>query len=171
MSAINPNRTLPKRGVLALLLASVCSVDAQAGPPPPGPHGPPPAPSAEELATVPSLSAEQQIQLHKILAERRDAHEAIEKHSRDVLDAQRDKDRAEHERIDEQSSDHVRKLLGEDGFRRYAEWQLAHRGPARGGPPRPGDARPGERPGPNGRAQGAGLSDDAPPPPPNAGAD
>ena len=164
MSTTNPNRNLPRRGALALLLASACAVEAQAAPPPHEPPGPPPTPSMEELATVPALSTEQQVQLHKILAERRDAHEAIAKRSRGLLDAQRDKDRGEHERIDEQSSERVRKLLGEEGFRHYAEWQLAHRGRGRGGP-----HAPGEPSGPAGRPRGAPLPGELPPAPDAAG--
>jgi len=164
MNPINPNRILPKRGVLALLLAAVCAADLNAAPgpggPPAGPPEPPPAPSAEELATVPSLTTDQQVQLHKLLLERRDAHEAIGKRTRDLMEAQREKDRVEHERIDEQNTDRVRKLLGDEGFRQYAQWQLAHRGPGprggRGGPHAgpddgpdggPGDRGPGDRAG------------------------
>ncbi|MEO7325843.1 MAG: hypothetical protein ABIW82_13545 [Dokdonella sp.] len=136
MSAINPNLNLPRRGALALLLAAGCAADVHAAPRPNGPPAPPPTPSAEELATIPSLSAEQQVQLHRILIERRDAHEAVARRTRDTLDAQREKDRAEHERIDDQSADRMRKLLGEDGFRLYADWQQSHRGRGedRGGP-------------------------------------
>ena len=152
MSTLNPNLNLPKRGALALLLAVACAVDVHAAPGPhgpPGPPGPPPTPSAEELATIPSLSVEQQVQLHKILSERRDAQEAVAKRTRDVLDAQHEKDRAEHERIDEQGSERIRKLLGEEGFRHYAEWQQAHRGPGRDGP---GHGGPGPNEGPRGNA-------------------
>ena len=130
MSAINPPLNLPRGGALALLIAATCAVDAHAAPGPHGPPGPPgpPPPTVEELATVPSLSGEQQVQLHKILIERRDAQEAVARRTREAFDAQREKDRAEHERIDEQTADRMRKLLGEDGFRRYAEWLPAHRG-------------------------------------------
>jgi hypothetical protein len=147
MSTTHSNLNLRRCSALTLVLFCLCAVETQAAPP----HGPPPIPSMEELATLPALSAEQQAQLHRILVERRDAHEVLAKRSRDLLDAQRDKDRNEHERIDEQGSERVRKLLGEEGFRRYAEWQLAHRGPGRGEPPasidRPqGAPLPGERP-------------------------
>ncbi|MEO6690256.1 MAG: hypothetical protein ABIS07_01255 [Dokdonella sp.] len=164
MSAINPNLNLPRRGALALLLAAACAVDAHAAPGPHGPPGPPPAPSAEELATLPSLSGEQQVQLHKILIERRDAHEAVARRSRDAFDAQREKDRAEHERIDAQSTDRVRTLLGEDGFRRYAKWQQAHRGPGRGrggqgeGPRDHPDGGPDDRPPPDSRLPQPGAA-------------
>jgi hypothetical protein len=175
MSAINPNETMRKRGALALLLATVCAADAQAGaaphgpPGPPAPPGPSPTPSAEELATVPSLSSEQQVQLHRILVERRDAHETIAKRSRALLEAQRDKDRAEHERIDEQTSERARKLLGDEGFRHYAEWARGHRGADRADSPHP----PGPRnpDGPDGDRSGRLLQPDdsaAPLPPPDA---
>ncbi|MEO7430937.1 MAG: hypothetical protein ABIR62_02710 [Dokdonella sp.] len=142
MSSIQPNRTLPTRQLLALLLSLACAAVANAAPGPGGPRGgppgPPPAPSAEELATIPSLTSEQQVQLHTLLLERRDAHAAVAKRTRDLMDAQRDKDRTEHERIDEQNSGRVRKLLGDEGFRQYAQWQLDHRGRGahggRGGP-------------------------------------
>lgn len=177
MSAINPNLNLPRRGALALLIAATCAVDVQAGPG--GPHGPPdpPPPSAEELATVPSLSVEQQIQLHKILIERRDAQDAVAKRTRDALDAQREKDRAEYERIDDQSTDRMRKLLGEDGFRHYAEWQQSHpsRGHDRGGPEdderlheRP-DGTPRDHASPDGRRPQPHAADMAAPPAPDDG--
>jgi hypothetical protein len=170
MTTINPNRTLPRRGVLALLLAAVCATDANAAPdpggPPGGPPGPPPAPSAEALATVPSLTTEQQVQLHKLLVERRDALETIAKRSRDLMDAQREKDRVEHERIDDANSERVRKLLGDDGFRQYAQWQLARRGPGpgRGGPhggPEDGPGRGGDR-GPDPRGEHPGADGETP---------
>jgi hypothetical protein len=182
MKTINPNQRLPKRRVLALLLAAACVADVNAAPGqgghPGGPPGPPPAPSAEQLATVPSLTADQQVQLHKLLLERRDAHQAIAKRSRDLMETQRDKDRVEHERIDDANSERVRKLLGEDGFRQYAQWQLSHRGPGphagHGGPhgeagdgpdDEPGDRGPGER-GPGDRGGRPGSDDNTPSHPP-----
>lgn len=145
-----------KRTALVLLLAASCATIAHARfAPPPGP----PTPSAEMLATIPSLTTAQQIELRKILIERRDAHDAASTRSHDAFEVQRKKDRAEHERIDDQSSERVRKLLGDDGFRRYAQWQLSHRGPGPDHADDPGrgdargarDGRPGGRPGPDGR--------------------
>ncbi len=152
--------------IAALILCSA-SLAAYAQAPmggPPHAHG---LPSAEALATVPNLTAAQQIEVRKILVERRDAHEAAAAKSRAERDAMAKKDRAEHERIDDQSSDRLRKLLGDDGFRQFAEWQMTHRpgpGGAEHGPGMPGGPRHGpHQPGAGkGAAPGAtsGDSDD-----------
>jgi|GEM_PF-1017998 len=169
-----PNRSRPLRAVLAAALFGGLVANAVAEPPGGhGPPGPPPVPSAEALATIPALSPAQQIELRKILLERRDAHEALHDKSRAAMEAQMSKDRAEHERIDEQGSERLRKLLGEDGFRSYAQWELGHRpGPGRGDEAGPRGPRPG---GPGGRGEGMpprpAADADAPPPPapPSAG--
>lgn len=111
-----------KNHTLAALLTTMlaASAGALAMPPPDG------VPSAQAVATLPDLSATQQDELRKILHERRDALEAARDKSRAAREAQMRKDRAEFERIDEQSDARIRKLLGDDGFRRYAEWSLAH---------------------------------------------
>lgn len=112
------------------LLAALCAAataGAQSLPPPPG--GAPHAPSSEELATVPNLSAAEQVELRKILIQRRNAHEAAHEKARAEFDALHAKERSEHERIDEQASEQARKLLGEEGYRNFAQWDLAHRGP------------------------------------------
>lgn len=131
---------------VALAALSAGALHAQPAPPPPG--GPARVPSLEELATVPSLTTAQQTELRRILGERRDAHEALHAKSREFIETQMKKDRAEHERIDTQSSERVRTLLGEEGFRRYAEWQLAHRPPFEHGapPPPPRPPRPPQPP-------------------------
>jgi hypothetical protein len=155
--------------VLAFSLAAAClAASTFATAMPPGPPGPPaaPLPSAEELATIPSLSTQQQIELRKVLLERRDALDATREKTHETMEAQRKRERADVERIDEQSSERLRKLLGDDGFRRYAEWQLGQRGP-RGidGPRRDDDQRgphhgaPDARPGPPGAPAGAGTPD------------
>ncbi|HEY0230843.1 MAG TPA: hypothetical protein VGC55_06310 [Dokdonella sp.] len=173
MSTMIKIHRLPPR-VLAFSLAAAClaagTLAVAAPPMPPGPHGPP-LPSAEELATIPSLSTQQQVELRKILLDRRDALDATHEKTHDAMEAQRKRERADVERIDEQSSERLRKLLGDDGFRRYAEWQLGQRGPRgmdgphhdddprgphRGGP----DGRPDARPGPAGAS--AGAAPDAP---------
>lgn len=162
----------PPRRTLAFALAAAClaaSSFADAAPPmPPGPPGPP-LPSAEELATIPTLSTQQQVELRKILLERRDALDAAREKSRDAMDAQRKRDRADFERIEEQSSERLRKLLGDEGFRRYAEWQLAQRGPHefgdahRGeGPRGPHREGPGEGPGARPAAMPRAGAPDAP---------
>ncbi|HZP64970.1 MAG TPA: hypothetical protein VFB32_01560 [Rudaea sp.] len=105
-------------------------------PPPPGPGVPP----ADALATVPDLSAAQQIELRKILIQRRDAFEAVQTKARAEHEALRLKERGEFERIDGETSAQLRKLLGDEGYRRYAEWEMAHRGPGPG--PGPGQHPP-----------------------------
>ena len=102
---------------------------AGAPPPPPG------TPSPEALASVPGLDATQQIEVRRILLQRRDAHDAL--HAKEMADreAQMTRSRAEHERIDDDSSARLRKLLGEDGYRNFAEWLVS---PGReAGPPHP----------------------------------
>ena len=105
-------------------------------PPPPG--GGPISPEA--LATVPDLSAAQQIEVRKILIQRRDAHDTVRAKERAERDTQMARVRAEDERIDDASSAQLRKLLGDDGYRALAQW-LAQppppRGPGRGAMPVP----------------------------------
>lgn len=144
----------------AALLATLFATGAGAQPmPPPGPPGVPPT---EELATVPNLTAVQQTDVRKILIQRRDAQEAAHAKARAEFDALRVKERNEHERIDEQTGEQLRKLLGDDGYVHYAEWDLAHREPRGGGPGTHPPMRPrGEH--------GNGPQRDAPPQPPDAG--
>lgn len=116
------------------------------GPEAPSPHGGPPGPmggvpSPEMLAQIPDLTAAQQVEVRKILIARRDASDAL-----------RDKERTEHERIDDQSAERLRKLLGEDGYRTFAQSTSPH-GPGRDGSPPHGD-RPGG-PDRNGPGDGA----------------
>lgn len=151
-----------KNHTLAALLTTMlaASAGAQALPPPPG------VPSAEAIATLPDLSATQQDELRRILHERRDALDAARDKARATREAQMRKDRDEFERIEDQSSARIRKLLGDEGFRRYAEWSLAHRGhgvhEGPGHAPHRGDAR---GPSDAGRGRGAGRDDTAPTPP------
>ena len=157
--------------IVLMLSAAAGSVSAQQmPPPPPGPPPGPPVPSAEELATIPNLSTAQQIELRKILVQRRDADEDAHDKLREQMQALHAKQRAEHERIDTQTSEQVRKLLGEEGFRTYAEWTLQHRhGPHQG--MAPGGGREGG-PGAHGLPphEGPGHGPAAPPPGPGAGA-
>lgn len=152
--------------VLATLILSAIGIAAaaQSMPGPPGPHGPPMSGplSPEALATIPDLTAAQQAELRKLLVERRDAHEAAAAKSRVERDALAKKDRAEHERIDDDSATRIRKLLGDDGYRRFAEWELAHHGPMHGpGGARRGGPGPGSGPDKAGRGPGgdAGADD------------
>ena len=128
--------------LIAILLAAGNAAAVAQVPPPPAPPVPPP----EELATIPGVSAAQQVEIHKILIQRRNAQEDIHTKMREQFDALHAKERSEHERVDEQASEQLRKLLGEDGYRAYAQWSLAHRGPAHGGlaheHPRPGHGMP-----------------------------
>jgi len=113
-----------------------------AGAPPPGPQGPL---SPEALATVPDLNAAQQIEVRKILLQRRDAHDTLRAKELAEREAARARSRTEHERIDDESSARLRKLLGDDGYRNLAQWLLPRgreAGPGRphapGGPRGPG---------------------------------
>lgn len=74
--------------------------------------------SYEALATVPDTSAAQQADIHRIENERRSAFA-------DLFEKQR----AERDRIDEQTAQKLRKALGEEGYRKYAEWKMSHAGP------------------------------------------
>ena len=135
--------------VMATLILSAIGAVAGAQSLPPALHAPPPMAgplSPEALATIPDLTSTQQTELRKILIERRDAHEAVAAKSRAEREVQAKKDRTEHERIDDESAVRLRKLLGDDGYSRFAEWQLAHRGP---GGPGPGPRGPDSRRGPH----------------------
>ncbi len=147
--------------LIAALLATSFGAGAAAQPTPP-PPGAPGVPPAEVLATVPGLTSAQQAELRKILVQRRDAQEAAQARLRAEFDALRVKERNERERIDEQSGEQLRKLLGDDGYRKYAEWNLAHRGP-------PGGDR-GPRPPMGSRGDRGNGPDRGPPPQRDAGA-
>ena len=128
--------------LITVLLAAAGAAEAQ--PMPPGPPGPPPhgAPSPEALATVPDLDAAKQTEVRRILLQRRDAHDALRAKEDAEREAARSRYRAEHERIDDESSTKLRKLLGEDGYRALAQWLVAPRGM---GPERPRGPHPGAR--------------------------
>jgi len=125
-------------------------------------------PAAEELATVPGASAAQQAEIRKILLQRRDAQENLRESMRAQFDALHTKERSEHERIDDQASAQLRKLLGDDGYRAYAEWTLAHRGPPHGMGPHPGPGGPDGHFGPGMGARPERGAPALPPPPPGA---
>lgn len=148
----------------ALILWSTAIAASAQGMPPGGPPHPHRVPSPEALATIPNLTAAQQVEVHKILLDSRDAHEAVATKARAERDALMKKTRAEHERIEEQSAERLRKLLGDDGFRQFAEWQLAHR-PGRGrgfGRGGPGGHGPHRGPHPPGPDRTETMPDDAP---------
>ncbi|HEY6942523.1 hypothetical protein [Dokdonella sp.] len=137
---------------LAALLTAMLAASAGAQPMPRvgPPLGHADVPPAEALATIPGIDAAQQAELRRILRERRDALEALRDKSRAAIDTQRKRDRDEAERIDDQSAERIRKLLGDDGYRRYAQWHDSHRRPGGverdvGHRPPPGDA-PAARP-------------------------
>ena len=154
-----------KRLILAAALsATLAAFDAGAHPP--GPMGPPPGghvPSAEMLATS-DLTPAQQADVRRILTQKRDALDAAQSKVRTQMEALHKQMRDEHERIETQTSDQLRKALGEDAFKRYAEWELRNgRGPmGAGGPGGPGLHGPH---GPHGGMNGPGT----PPPPPGGG--
>jgi hypothetical protein len=123
------------RTLLLVLLFAAGATQAQPGPAgAPRPPGQPGPLSPEALASVPDLSAAQQVEVRKILVQRRDAHDAVRAKEAAEREAQRTRARSEHERIDDESSARLRKLLGEDAYRNLAQWLM----PARvgGGPGR-----------------------------------
>jgi Spy/CpxP family protein refolding chaperone len=151
-----------KRLILAAALcASLAAFDAGAHPPGPPPGGP--LPSAELLATS-DLTPAQQADVRRILTQKRDALDSAESKLRAQMETLHKQMRDEHERVEAQTSDQLRKALGEDAFKRYAEWSLRHeRGPM------DGPHGPGMHPmhgGMNGGINGLGAA----PPPPGGGA-
>ncbi len=123
----------------------------------PGRAAPPPP---EALATIPDLSFAQQTALRRILTEQDDAERA-----------QHDKLRVELERIRTRGAERIHELLGEDGYRRYAQWRAdaGARPPAPGAGPRP-PMPPGPPPAPprmEPAAPGAAAEPGRPVPPPS----
>lgn len=122
----------------------------------PGRFAPPPP---EALATIPDLSFAQQTALRRILIEQEDAERV-----------QHGKLRGELERIRTRSAERIHELLGEDGYRRYAQWRTdAGRRPgAPGAGPRP--PRPPGPPSPRMEPAAPGIAAEAgwPAPPPAA---
>jgi hypothetical protein len=146
--------------LLAVLLAAGA---AEAQPAPHGPPGPPPGPpgtpSPEALASVPDLDAAKQVEVRKLLIQRRDAHDALRAKEDADREAMQARYRAEHERIDDDSSARLRKLLGDDGYRALAEWLVGPRGMM--GPDGPGPDRVRHvlrQPGPVNRSNDPALS-------------
>lgn len=145
------DKRIKKNRIYAAIAAVLFAGSAFAQMPPPGP------PPLEALATVPGLTAAQQSDVRKLMIQRRDAQEAAHNKARTEMETVRTRERSEHERIDEQYSEQLRKALGDDGYRQFAQWELAHRGPPErdghgpgrhGGPDRHGPEAPPD--GPNG---------------------
>jgi hypothetical protein len=92
---------------------------------------------------------EQQQQLRQLLIQRRDAHEAL-----------RQRERAEHDKIDANSDNRIRALLGEQEYVRYVKWTMGPGpyGPGGHGAPPPRDD--------TGDVQPPDLEDDNAAPPP-----
>jgi len=133
-----------QRTLLLIVLLAAGVVEAQPAPHgPPGPPrpGPPGAPSPEALASVPELDASKQVEVRKLLLQRRDAHDALRAKEDAERDATMARYRAEHERIDDDSSARLRKLLGDDGYRALAAWLVGPRGGMGPGAPAPGRPR------------------------------
>jgi hypothetical protein len=148
------------RNTLLTLLLGAGAAQAQPMPPPGGPHGGPSphgAPSPEALATVPGLDAAQQVEVRRILLERRDAHDGLRAKEDAERMALQTRYRAEHEKIDDDASARLRKLLGDEGYRNLAAWLAPDRhGPGTMHPPGP--------PTDESRAPGAPrVGDNAPP--------
>jgi len=161
-----------KRTLLLAVLLAAGVAEAQPAPhgPPGPPPGPPGAPSPEALANVPDLDAAKQIEVRKLLIQRRDAHDALRAKEDAERDATKARYRAEHERIDDDSSTRLRKLLGDDGYRALAVWLVGPRGGMGPGAPGPDRARGDRRP----PGPATGFNDPAhslPPDPDHDGAD
>lgn len=103
-----------------LLLGTAVAASAQMGPPVPSPLA---------LAAIPGLSSDQQIGVRKVLLQHRDAIEALASKERAEFDALRQRARAERERADDATDASLRKLLGDEGYRKFAEWHSAQHGP------------------------------------------
>jgi len=135
----------PPLRLLPLSLLFGCSIAAAQSAPPPGPApmGPDGVPSPAALAAVPGLSVEQQQRLRQLLIQRRDAHEAL-----------RQREQTAHDKIDTDSANRIRALLGDAEYARYAAWSLDHG-------PHGHDAPPPQNEGP--LPLGLGLGTPAPP--------
>jgi hypothetical protein len=132
-----------KQHTLAALLTTMLATSAGAQPPPRNdPPAPPPphlaVPPAEALAAISELTPAQQVELRKILIERRDALDNVRAKTRVEREALDRRERSEHDRVDEQTTQRLRAALGDEGYARYARWSAEHQGPAQR-PPRPLD--------------------------------
>lgn len=134
----------------AMLLGTAAVASAQ--------WGPPPVPSPLMLATIPGLSADQLAGVRKILLQHRDAMETLASKEHAEFEAVRQRGRADRERADDATDAALRKLLGDDGYRKFAEWHVGQRGP-HGPAPGPGfGPRSGKGPHPGDVHNGAAPS-------------
>lgn len=143
-----------------LLLGAAAAASAQWGPP---------VPSPLVLAAIPGLSSDQQVGVRKILQQHRDAIETLASKEHAEMEAMRQRARAERERADDSTDASLRKLLGDEGYRKFAEWHVSQRGPHGPGPgmpfapggrgPHPG-MRNGASPAPGGGPASAQDGDD-----------
>ena len=141
-----------------LLLGVAAAASAQWGPPVPSPLA---------IAAVPGLTTDQQAGVRKILLQHRDAIEGLASKERAEMDSLRQRARAEREHADDATDASLRKLLGDEGYRKFAEWQISQRGPhgpgpgpGPGGPRGPGHGRPDMQGPPAGGAGSAPMASD-----------
>lgn len=97
-------RTAIRNAVIAALLVGASAASQARGPN-----------SYELLATLPDTTAAQQETIHRIESERRSAYADLFA-----------KQRTERERIDAETAQKLRKALGDEGYRNYAEWKMSH---------------------------------------------
>ena len=127
-------RTAIRNAVIAALLVGASAASQARGPN-----------SYELLATLPDTTAAQQETIHRIESERRSAYADLFA-----------KQRAERERIDAEAAQKLRKALGDEGYRNYADWKLSH-GHGRGHDRMHARGKRGDHPHP-GRRGGPGTS-------------
>jgi hypothetical protein len=97
-------RTAIRSAVIAALLMGMSTLSQARGPN-----------TYELLATLPDTTVAQQETIHRIESERRSAYAELFA-----------KQRAEREQIDAGTAQKLRKALGDEGYRKYAEWKLSH---------------------------------------------
>lgn len=105
----------PAMKTLATMFWMMGAATALAQPASP-PHGPPPL--IEELATIEGLDQKQQQAIHALLSKRSSAHAELD------LRCQQ-----QHLQIDTAGQGELRAEIGEDAYRKFAQWRVAqHRG-------------------------------------------
>jgi hypothetical protein len=121
--SITKEKPMKRLILAAALFATLAGFDAGAHPPGPMPGGH--VPSAEMLAAS-DLTPAQQADVRRILTQKRDALDTAESKLHTQMEALHKQMRDEHEHIETQTSEQLRKSLGEDAYKRYAEWSLRH---------------------------------------------